>query len=79
MSHTPDGQVGAKVGGPQLYCDLVVPIGLTFADLYEAAKYVWDFDLDEADGEGDPTNEYELVAKVYEYLKAAAARNSANS
>jgi hypothetical protein len=32
----------------------------------------------EGDSEGDAKNEYELVAKVYEFLKAAAARNSAN-
>ena len=35
--------------------------------------------LDDDAGEGDPRNEYELVIKVYEHLKAAAARNSANS
>jgi hypothetical protein len=45
MAHTSDGQAGANVGAPPFYHDLVVPDGLTFADLYKAAQYVWDFNL----------------------------------
>jgi hypothetical protein len=78
MANTSNGQAGANVGAPPFYRDLVVPHGLTFADLDEAAQYVWDFNLEGAAGKGDPKNEYELVAKVYEHLKVAAARNSAN-
>ena len=78
MAHTPEGQVGAKVGAPPLYCDLVVPLGLTFADLQAAAQIFWDYQHPDED-ENDPKNDFEFVARVYESLRAAAARNQGKS
>lgn len=70
---------GECAGAPLLYRDVAVPDGLTFADLYEAAQLVWTFNHEDGPAEGEPRNEFELVARVYERLKAAAARNQDGS
>ncbi len=51
-----------------------IPEGLTFTDLQGAANIFWDYQRPEED-ENDPRNDFEFVARVYEFLRAAAARN----
>jgi hypothetical protein len=58
------------VGG---YDDVAVPPGLTFMDLYAAAQLVWNFEHPDGPEPGEPCNELELVARVYECLAEAAA------
>jgi hypothetical protein len=59
------------VGG---YDDVAVPPGLTFMDLYAAAQLVWNFEHPDGPEPGEPCKE--LVARVYECLAEAAARNA---
>jgi hypothetical protein len=59
-----------------LYDDVAVPPGLTFMDLYAAARLVWNFEYPDGPEPGEPCNEFELVARVYECLAEAAARNA---
>jgi hypothetical protein len=54
----------------------MVPHGLTFADLCAAARLVWDFQHPDGAGPGEPSDEFELVARVYDCLAAAAVRNA---
>lgn len=55
-----------------------IPEGLTFTDLQGAAKIFWVYQHPEED-ENDPRNDFEFVARVYEFLRAAAARNQGMS
>jgi len=60
-----------------------IPDGLTLADLQECVQLLDDRDLvlydHQARDESDPQNDCELIARIYERLRAAAERNSTGS
>jgi hypothetical protein len=56
-----------------------IPAGLTLTDLRECEQLLYDRDLVlynmQKREPGDPQNDMELIARIYERLRAAVARN----
>lgn len=85
MSDSGTGQAGGGVIASQGAVGFTVPEGLTYADLEEAAKFIESYGNEIANeaicpgpwsSDDHPGNEeIKLVVRVYEGLRAAAARN----
>ena len=74
------GQAGDEARSPNIAAGgFMVPVGLTYEDLRNAALLIDDWDWENVYGTGlddeGPFSSIELVAKVYDLLLAAAARN----
>ena len=85
MAHSSARQAGAEVelGDAATF---PIPSGLTVADLQGAAKFIESYGDEIANEAVSPppwsdglNAEMRCAAKVYEYLKAAVAKNSENS
>jgi hypothetical protein len=80
------GQAGGEALPPSVAEGFMSPAGLTHDDLRAAATLIddWDWDNFHWTGEEDgndhcPHSSVELVAKIYERLAAAIARNQESS
>ncbi len=83
LDHPQSRQASAEVRSAADGSIFPIPEGLTLTDLQECVRLLDDRDLvlydHQARDESDPQNDCELIARIYERLRAAAERNSRDS